>query len=70
VAVNLRAPVLVSAAEPVTVTVDIADALGVGLSLQMMIAQGRIHASSVAAYTRIAEQLVAAARAAAGMVGR
>lgn len=69
-AINLKAPVVIRAAEPVTVTVDIADALGVGLSLQMMIARGDIPAHSVAPYDRIAKQLIAAARAAAGTVGR
>lgn len=66
----LQAPVLVTEAEPITVTVDIADALGVGLSIQMQIASGAIPAHAAEPYKRIAEQLVAAARAAAGSVGR
>jgi len=67
---NVQAPVLVSAAEPITVTVDIGDALGVGLSIRALINAGRIPTGSVAPFDRVAEQLVAAARAAAGTVGR
>ncbi len=66
----VQTPALIKQAEPLQVTVDIADALGVGLSIRALINSGRIPASAVAPFDRVAEQLVAAARAAAGTVGR
>lgn len=67
---HLQAPVFVRAAEPLTVTVDLADAIGVGLSILALINAKRIPSCSVDPFKRIAEQLVAAARAAAVGVGQ
>lgn len=67
---NVQAPVLVTAAQPLTVTHDLADAMGVGLSILALINSGRIPSGSIAPFERIGKQLVAAARAAAADVGR
>lgn len=67
---NVQAPVLLSAAEPVTVTLDLADALGVGLSLCAHAKGNRLPRETLEKYARVGKQLVAAARAAAGTVGR
>jgi hypothetical protein len=66
----LQAPLMVAPAEPITVTVDIADALGVGLTLQLMVRDGRIPAIAAEPYQRLGAQLVAAARAAAKGIGQ
>lgn len=66
----VQAPVLVVAAQPLTVTHDLADAMVVGLSILALINSGRIPSGSVPAFERIGKQLVSAARAAAVAVGR
>lgn len=67
---GLVGPVLVAPPAPLTVTLDLADALSVGLSLQLMVRDGRIPAIAAPAYDRVGGQLVAAARVAAKDVGR
>lgn len=56
--------------EPITVTLEVGDALSVGLTLQQLIELGRIPPGAVAPFDRVATQLIAAARAAAGTVGQ
>lgn len=69
--VQALAPVvLATPAEPVTVQLDIADALGVGLSLQCLARGAAMPRDTREKYERVGKQLVAAARAAAGTVGR
>lgn len=67
---GLVGPVLVVAAQPLTVTVDLGDALSGGLQLQSMARAGLIPTFAAAPIVRLAEQLVAAARAAAKGVGQ
>ena len=55
--------------EPIAVTLTVADALSVGLTLQQLIDEGRIPPGAVDPFDRVATQLVAAARA-ARTVGR
>jgi hypothetical protein len=67
---GLVGPALVAPAQPLTVTVDLGDALAVGLQMQMQIMRGLIPAIAAEPTKRIAGQLVAAARAAANEAGR
>jgi hypothetical protein len=46
-----------------TVTLDVADCLGVGHSLRALVAQGRLDAETRETYDRVGKQLVAAGRA-------
>ena len=68
VAVRSTAPVVMTAAGPVTVTLDAVDALSVGLSLQALARQQKTPPGTREIYQRVGQQLAAAARA--GLVPR
>ena len=67
---GLTAPVLLPPVGPVTVQIDLADALMCGLSMQTLARTGYIRdANTAAVYERVAKVLVDAARSAAKNIG-
>lgn len=59
---RMMVPPEIFQAGPVTVTIDKADALGVGMSLQAMARLGRPNPETAEQFGRVGEQLVRAAR--------
>lgn len=66
---GLVAPVMLPPVGPVTVEIDIADALMCGLSIQTLVKTGYVRDPATAAvYEKVGGQLVEAARAAAARI--